>query len=194
MATPFKLQVQGLVQLQKRLNAVPVKVKKEVGGEIMDGARRINAKQVRLAPTDEGGIKQSTTIKKVHELEIELVSPKHYTPFLEFGTKRRVRVPSELQEYAKQFNIKGPNIGFEAFLKIITAWVRRKGIAGRFSVKSRRRLGSKVDKQQEDEAAAFPIAMSILRHGVKPHPFFFQPFIEERESIINNIKRVLDDI
>lgn len=194
MATPFKLQVQGLVQLEKRLSAVPGKVKKEVGGEIMDGARRINAKQVRLAPTDEGGIKQSTTIKKVNELETELVSPKHYTPFMEFGTKRRARVPAELQEYAKQFNVKGPSIGFEAFFQIILDWVHRKGIAGRFNIKSKRRLGSKNQQLQEDFEVAWPIALSILKKGVKPHPFFFQPFIEERESIVNNIKRVLDNI
>lgn len=194
MATQFKIDIKGLDQLQKRLNNIPAKLKKEVGGEIADGARRINGKQLRLAPVDEGGIRQSTTIKKVNELEVELVSSKHYTPFMEFGTKRRTRIPAELQEYAKQFNLKGPNIGFEAFLRIITAWVRRKGIAGRFSVKTRRRLGSKADKQQEDEAAAYPIALSILRHGVKPHPFFFQPFIDEREAIVKNIKKVLNDI
>lgn len=194
MATPFKLEVKGLVQLQKRLNTIPAKIKKEVGGEIMDGARRINTKQVRLAPVDEGGIRQSTTVKKVNELETELVSPKHYTPFMEFGTKSRARIPSELQEYAKQFNLKGPNIGFDAFFLIILAWVRRKGIAGRFSVKTKRRVGSKNQQLVEDFEVAWPIAMSILRKGVHPHPFFFQPFIEERESIVNKIKIVLNSI
>lgn len=194
MATPFKIDVRGIDQLKKRLREAPAKVRKEISGEIQDGARRINGKQLRLAPTDEGGIKQSTTVKKVNELEVELVSSKHYTPFMEFGTKRRVRIPAELQEYAKQFNLKGPNIGFDAFLKIITAWVRRKGIAGRFSVKTRRRLGSKAIKEQEDKSAAYPIALSILRYGVHPHPFFFQPFVDERDTIIKNVKRVLEDI
>lgn len=173
MAGTFKFEVKGLSQLEKRLKSASAKVKKEVGGELLDGARRINAKQLRLAPVDEGGLKQATIYKKVHELHIDLTSSKHYTPFVEFGTKTKVRVPSELQEYAKQFNVKGPNIGFDAFLKIITDWVRRKGI---------------------NEAAAYPIAISILRHGVKPHPFFFQPFFEERETIVKNVANVLNNI
>lgn len=194
MAGTFKFEIKGFDKLQKRLNAVPTKLRKEVGAEIHDGAKRINAKQLRLVPVDEGGIKQSTDIKKINELNIELTSSKHYVPFMEFGTKRRIRVPSELTAYAAQFKQSGPKITFEEFLKIITAWVHRKGIAGRFSVKTKRRLGSKANQQTEDEQTAYPIALSILRHGVKPHPFFFQPFFDERESIVKNIEKVLKDI
>lgn len=194
MAGTFKFEIKGLDKLQKRLNTLPTKVKKEVGAEIQDGARRINAKQLRLAPVDEGGLKQATVAKKVNEFQVELTASKHYTPFMEFGTKRRARIPAELTSYAAQFKQTGPNIGFDAFLKIITAWVRRKGIAGRYSTKTRRRLGSATSKQSEDEQVAYPIALSILRHGVKPHPFFFQPFFDERETIVKNVEKVLKDI
>lgn len=194
MAGTFKFEIKGLVQLEKRLKAVPAKIKKEVGAEIQDGGRRINAKQLRLVPVDEGGIKQSTDVKKVNELNIELTSSKHYAPFMEFGTKRRVHIPAELTSYAAQFKQSGPKIGLEEFLKIITAWVHRKGIAGRYSTKTRRRLGSATSKQSEDEQVAYPIALSILRHGVKPHPFFFQPFFDEKESIIKNVEKVLKGI
>lgn len=190
----FKFEIKGLVQLEKRLKAVPAKIKKEVGAEIQDGGRRINAKQLRLVPVDEGGLKQANVVKKVSELQIDLTNSKHYTPFMEFGTKRRARIPAELTSYAAQFKQTGPNIGFDAFLKIITAWVRRKGIAGRYSTKTRRRLGSATSKQSEDEQAAYPIALSILRHGVKPHPFFFQSFFDEKESIIKNVEKVLKGI
>lgn len=194
MTPPFKLEIQGLVKLQKGLNGIPAKLKKEVGGEIKDGARRINAKQVRLAPVDEGGIRQSTTVKKVSELETELLSPKKYTPFMEFGTKKRIQIPPELQEYAKQFNLKGPNIGFDAFFKIILDWVHRKGIAGRFSTKTRKRVGNKNAQLQEDFDAAWPIALSILKKGVHPHPFFFKPFLEEQDTIVKNIQKILEDL
>lgn len=194
MAGTFKFEIKGFHKLQKRLNAVPAKVRKEVGAEIQDGGRRINAKQLRLAPVDEGGIKQSTVAKKANELNIELTSSKHYVPFMEFGTKRRVRVPSELTVYAAQFKQSGPKITFDEFLKIITDWVRRKGIAAKRSEKTGRRLGSKANQQSEDEKAAYPIALSILRHGVKPHPFFFQPFFDERDGIVKNVEKVLKDI
>lgn len=199
MAQTFKFEIKGLDKLQKRLSTLPTKLRKEVGAEIQDGGRRINAKQLRLVPVDEGGIKQSTVTKKVNELNIELTSSKHYVPFMEFGTKRRVRIPAELTSYAAQFKQSGPKIDFDEFLKIIAAWVRRKGldsrtaITGRYSTKTKRRLGSKATQATEDEQAAYPIALSILRHGVKPHPFFFQPFFDERESIVKNVEKVLKD-
>jgi hypothetical protein len=173
MAGTFKFEIKGLAQLERRLKSMPSNIKKEVGGEIQDGARRINGKQLRLVPVDEGGIKQSTITRKVSDLEVELLSSKRYAPFMEFGTKKRVRVPVEVQEFAVQFNVNGPKIGFDAFLKIITAWASRKGI---------------------NPKAAYPIALSILRHGVKSHPFFFDPFFSERDAIIKNVETVLKDI
>jgi HK97 gp10 family phage protein len=169
----FKFEIKGFDQLQKRLGNLPAKLRKEVGGEIQDGARRINAKQVRLVPVDEGGIKQSTTTQKISELEVSITSSKRYAPFMEFGTKRRVLIPAEVQEFAAQFNVKGPKIGFEAFLNIITVWAQRKGI---------------------EDKAAYPIAISILRHGVKPHPFFFQPFFDEKDIIVKHVENVLKDL
>jgi hypothetical protein len=190
----FNFDIKGLYQLQKRLNAVPVKVKREVGAEILDGARRINGKQLRLVPVDEGGLKQATGYKKTNDLKTELIANKQNAPFMEFGTKKKVRIPPELQDFAKQFNLKGPQIGFDAFFNIILDWVHRKGIAGRFSIKTKRRVGSKAKQLEEDFDTAWPIALNILKNGVNPHPFFFQPFFEEREQIIKNVEKVLKDI
>lgn len=194
MAKPFTITIQGLDKLQKQMQTASAKLKKEIGGELKDSASRINAKQIRLAPVDEGGLKQATIVKKVFELSYELLASKQYTPFMEFGTKKKARIPTELQDYAKQFNLKGPNIGFDAFLKTIAAWVRRKGISGRYSVKTRRRVGGKSDQAIEDLSVAYPIAVSILRNGVSPHPFFFAPYFEEQPKIIERVKKILDDI
>lgn len=194
MSKMFTLNVQGISQFTKKLNSLPAKMQKEVAGEIEDSARKINSKQLRLAPVDEGGLKQATNYKKAKPLEFELFSGKHYAPFMEFGTKTRIKIPPEVQDYAKQFNLKGPNIGFEAFFLIILDWVKRKGIAGRFSTKTRKRLGTKNQQLQEDFSAAWPIALSILRKGVHPHPFFFQPYFEERKALVDNVKKIVEDI
>lgn len=188
------LKVQGISQFQKKLNGLPAKLQKEVAGEIEDSARKVNAKQIRLVPVDEGGIKQSTGYKKTKPLETELFSNKVYTPFMEFGTKSRASIPAELTAYAKQFNKKGPKLTFEEFLKIITDWVRRKGIAGTYSVKTKRRLGSKTTKADEDSQAAYPIAVSILNKGVHPHPFFFQPFFDERKALVERVRKIVEGV
>lgn len=194
MAKPFTIDIKGLGNVQKKIKSLPEKLQKEVSGEIEAATREINARQLRLVPVDEGGLKQQTGIKKVNPLEWELFSAKLYSPFMEFGTKTKARIPAELTDFAAQFKQSGPKIGFDAFLKIIAAWVRRKGIAGRFSVKTRRRLGSKATQQTEDEAAAYPIAISILRKGIHPHPFFFPPYFLVRKDLINNIKKIVDSI
>jgi hypothetical protein len=194
MAKNFSFKIQGIDQLQRKLATVPVKLQKEVGGEIEDSARKINSKQLRLVPIDEGGIKQATGYRKTKPLEFELFSGKQYTPFMEFGTKSRKQIPAELQDYAKQFNFKGPKIGFDAFFQIILAWVHRKGIAGRFSTKTRKRVGAKSKQLEEDFDVAWPIALSILKKGVHPHPFFFQPFFEERKALVDRVSKIIDDI
>lgn len=194
MSKLFTLKVQGISQFQKKLNDLPVKVQKEVAGEIEDSARKINGKQVRLVPIDEGGLKQGIGYKKVTPLNYELFSSKHYSPFMEFGTKSRKIIPAELQDYAKQFNLKGPKIGFDAFFQIILDWVHRKGIAGRFSTKTRKRLGSKNSQLEEDFDVAWPIALSILKKGVHPHPFFFRPFFDERKELVDRVRKIVEDI
>lgn len=173
MANKFTFEIQGLDKLTNKIKNLPAKLQKEIGGEIEDSARKINSKQLRLVPVDEGGIKQSTGVNKNNITEFELFSGKFYAPFMEFGTKKKANVPAELQEYASQFKGNGPSIGFKAFLNIIKAWIRRKGI---------------------DEKAAYPIAIKILREGVNPHPFFFQPFFDERKALIVQIKRIVDNI
>lgn len=194
MAKPFNLNIKGDAQLRRRMSGIPAKLKKEVEGEIEDSARKINAKQLRLVPVDEGGLKQTTGYKKVKPLEFELFSGKHYAPFREFGTKSRKKIPAELQDYAKQFNLKGPNIGFDAFFQIILDWVHRKGIAGRFSVKTKRRVGTKNQQLEEDFDVAWPIALSILKKGTHPQPFFFQPFFDERKALIEKVRKIVENV
>lgn len=194
MSKMFTLKVQGITQFQKKLKDLPAKVQKEVAGEIEDSARKINAKQVRLVPVDEGGLKQSIGYRKAQPLQYEIFASKHYAPFREFGTKSRKQIPPELQDYAKQFNLKGPNIGFDAFFQIILDWVHRKGIAGRFSVKTRRRLGNKNQQLAEDYDVAWPIALSILRKGTHPQPFFFKPFFDERKALVERVQKIIDSV
>jgi hypothetical protein len=173
---------------------LPTHLQKQIAGEIEDSARKINGKQLRLVPVDEGGLKQGIGFKKANPLTFELFSSKHYSPFREFGTKSRKQIPAELQDYAKQFNLKGPNIGFDAFFLIILDWVHRKGIAGRFNVKSKRRIGSKSKQTEEDFDVAWPIALSILKKGTHPQPFFFQPFFDERKALVERVRKIVEGV
>lgn len=195
MAKSFNLEIEGLEKLQQKLNKLPAKITKLIDLEIDAGAKEINAGQLRLVPVDEGRLKQSLSVAKTKNLEREIVTNAFYAPYIEFGTKSQVSVPSELTAFAAQFKGgTGAKGSFDDFLLVILDWVHRKGIAGRFSTKSKRRVGNKNTQLQEDFEAAFPIALSILRKGIKPHPFFFPPFLIEKPKIINNIAQVINNL
>jgi len=54
----------------------------------------------------------------------------------------------------------------------ISSWVRTKGLSGRYSIKTRRRLGAPLKQQAEDRALAWAIAKKISRKGTKGIKFF----------------------
>lgn len=54
----------------------------------------------------------------------------------------------------------------------IAKWVRLKKLAGRYSVKSKKRLGGKRTQYEEDRALAWAIAIKISRKGTKGIKFF----------------------
>jgi hypothetical protein len=107
-----------------------------------------------------------------------------YSAYLEWGTKSKVDVPADLQQYAQQFRGKGKPS--HDFFEMILAWVNRTGIAGRFSTKTRQKLNSKADKEREYQAAR-AIYYSILKHGIKAHPFFFK----HRAVVYKNLQKRL---
>lgn len=85
-----------------------------------------------------------------------------YGAFQEFGTGARVQVPTELQDVAS--SLKGYSSGnFSDFLKSIEEWCQRKGI---------------------DKKAAWVIAVSILKRGLDPQPFFYPAYVNNKDKIL----------
>jgi hypothetical protein len=93
-----------------------------------------------------------------------------YAAFLEFGTRKYAAqyvasLPADWKSYAATF--KGSSGGsFDELLKAIMGWVKRKGI---------------------DSDAAYPIALKIIREGIKPKPFLYP-------AINANLKQLQDDL
>ena len=91
-----------------------------------------------------------------------------YAPYVEFGTKRKVRVPAGYSKFAEQF--KGSRGGsFQQLLKAIAKWVKRKGI---------------------DPKAVFPIALSIAKNGIQARPFLIPAFESERQPLLQRLKKI----
>lgn len=176
----FNVQVKGLASLQKQIETASEKVKEVCTQEVQAAGQDWVAGAVRDAPVDQGALKGSISFKQsdTHTaagslISVEIVAQKFYAPFVEFGTKGKYTPIPGTEEIAAQF--KGYKGGdFMELLRMIVLWVRRKGIAGTYSIKTQRRTGSKIKQFAEDYSAAWPIALSILRNGINPHPYFFK--------------------
>lgn len=187
MAT-FKVTVKGLNGLQATLAATTSEIRAIISQEVEAAAQQWRSLAVKDAPVDQGTLKGAISYRMESEYIAEIVCQVFYAPFMEFGTKGKYRPIPGTEQIAQQFKgFKGGD--FQTFLRNILKWVRRKGLAGRFSVKTRRRVGNKAVQQVEDLSVAWPIAMSILKNGVKPHPFFFKQQEVVWPKMLRNMER-----
>lgn len=187
------INIIGINNFLERFKKAPQAIKQEVGRELKDGADRIAAGAIRDAPVDEGGLRRGISAAKDNELLYRVVSAAKYSPFIEWGTRRRVSVPGALASYAAGFKGRGEGSA-EEFQKAILGWVRRKGIrfdsAGKF--KSGKRKGN--NKQLTFEQTAMIIWLYLSFRGIKPQPFFFKNLDKERPIITGKVAAALNRV
>jgi len=138
------------------------------------------------APEDEGLLKGSIRQDQIR-LGTQISVGVDYAAYLEFGTRKFAAqyvssLPADWRQVAAR--AKGGRGGtFEEMVLRITEWVRRKGlgtgfagpigVTGTYSVKSRRRTGSKDVQAQQNKQAAYAIALKILREGIPAQPYLY---------------------
>ncbi len=199
----FTIDITG--DFEGKLNNLEEKVKKIVDEELNAFGLDTVAMAKTLAPVDEGFLRNSITFEK-QPLSVEVVVAANYAAYLEFGTRSFAAayvssLPPDWQEFAAKF--KGGGGGtFQEFVMRLTEWVHRKGlgaggpgkpigVTGTYSIKTGKRTGNKVTQANEDKSAAYRIALSILRKGIRPHPFLFPAVELNKEKLITNLKAVI---
>jgi len=186
----FKVSIKGLAEFKKEIATASKQIKEIVSAEVQAAGAEFVSLARRDVPVDQGALKGSISYFMQNDLSAVIVAQKFYAPFIEFGTKGKYTPIPGTEDIAAQF--KGYKGGdFMELLRMIVRWVNRKGITGRYSVKTRKRVGSKIDRLAEDYAAAWPIALSILKNGIKPHPFFFKQMEVVWPKMVNNIEKAL---
>lgn len=194
MAFNASIRIEGAEGLQKFLANLPQEIAEEVDAVFEAGAMKVAQIAKQNAPKDEGIIANSISHKQAALMKWEVVSPRKYAVFQEFGTKKYKQIPAGLEGVANSY-VKGEGGTFADLLKNITAWVKRKGISGTYSVKTRRRTGSQKNGQRmiEDLEVAYPIALNIARNGLKPKPSFFPAFNQVKPEIIQQTKQAISN-
>jgi hypothetical protein len=151
------------------MGAIPDAVSQELDAEMAVIANEFVNRAVQDAPVDQGVLKNSITFYQESLMNWKIVSGANYSAYVEFGTRSKVQVPSDVQDYASVFQGQGTGSA-KSFFDSIKDWVKRKGI---------------------DEKAAYPIAISILRQGVNPHPYFFKQLPQAQVDINRNLSAVV---
>ena len=165
---PNTITISGFKEFGDKLNKLAAEFPQDLDDAARDAADSWAKLADRSAPIDMGKLHGGINISQQKEGVWDVNSPKEYSPYMEWGTKTYVSVPAELQTYAARF--KGAGTGTNP-KELIYAWVLRKG------------LGAK---------AQWPIFISIMKKGVRPHPFFFihMPTIEKQ--LLDDLKQMIE--
>lgn len=163
----FKAEIKGLDSLLKKLEKFPKELQEQINEEMEDFCRRVVEKAKGRVPINIATLAQSIRYEPIQN-GFAIIAGTNYAAFVEFGTRTYVKIPPEITGYASTFSGKvGGN--FDMFLKNIRDWCRNKGI---------------------DEKVAYPIAVSILRKGIKPQPYFFNSYFEEKKILERNLQNL----
>jgi len=73
----------------------------------------------------------------------------------------------------------------------ILDWVKKKGLAGTYSIKTKKRSGNKAARDSQDKSVAYAIRNSIGAKGTRPHPFLRPAFERERVKFKEAMKRII---
>jgi HK97 gp10 family phage protein len=166
---PNTVILKGWKEFENKLNSLPKQLEKEVDFAVEDAAGLWEQKAKQDAPVDQGRLKQQISRKRVAAMNWEVVSPAEHSAWLEWGTKSKVRVPSDIAQYAAQF--RGGGSGGGNAKTMIYAWMNRVGIP---------------------PEAQWAVFISIIVNGITPHPYFFiqRPFVQAQ--LDSDIKQILN--
>jgi hypothetical protein len=176
----FKANVIGLDAYRKAIETAKKDVQAQVANEIRASAMEFEQLAKRNAANnggDQGGLQKSIGHRQIDAFNYEVFAGISYAPFIEFGTKKKVRVEPGFEDVAAQFRGQ-KGTGTLTLLEAIKAWVKRKGIA----------------KGKAADQAAFNIARSIYRNGISPKPFFYKNVAPVRTNLLTRIKAIVDGI
>lgn len=184
----------GIKGFERLIKEMPDKVSDVLNASALE----IEAKAKRAAPADRGLLRQTISADITKSLKKHITSHAPYSAYVEFGTGKFAAqyvatLPSNYQAFAAQFRGGGGG-GFKEFIRLLAEWVKRKGITGTYSVKTRRRTGNRAARQSEDLSVAYAIAISILRNGIHPHPFMIPALIAQEPKIKRDMQTLLNKL
>jgi hypothetical protein len=170
----LELKLKNIDKVFENIKSYPEDLKKVINNEFKAfGIGTVNDAK-RLASVNEGFLRNNISSNS-SDLKVSISVNVDYAAYLEFGTKSFAAsyvslLPPDWQTFAAEYKGRGGG-SFKEFVMNITEWVRLKGI---------------------DIKAAYPIALKILKTGIRPHPYLLPAFEKNKIELIKNLKAQLN--
>ena len=161
----FALDISGIKEIENAIKKIDEKATKGLSAELDSSSKTIAKVAKRNAPGNIGRLRGSITFDVGNQLFKSVFSTVEYAPYVEFGTRGKVRVPTGYEAFAAQFKSSG-NKGKDLW-KAIEFWVKRKGINPKLT---------------------FVIFRSIMRNGIPPQPFMIPAYEKEKPELLKRLK------
>jgi hypothetical protein len=186
------ITISGLADVLRDIDKYEAKVQALIQAELKASAQVIVRNQKREAAKDVGALAGGINYKEVNPTLFELFSQMQHSAFIEFGTRRRVKIPPEVQKLGIQIKYEKQSGTAEQALKAITAWVKRKGIRydSAATFKSGKNKGK--NKRLSVEQTAWLIYHFIMINGIKPRPFFFPALLAETPLLQKRLELIIN--
>lgn len=190
----LNVSLEGFDKLKGSLDRKIRQLPMAMADELNEWANGTSKMAKELCPKDEGHLAGGIipVYATTKNLKAEVTVAVNYGAFVEFGTKRYAAayvatLPQEWRDFAGQF--KGRSGGtMSEFVQAIMAWVQRKGIGG-----TRTKSGNVSQSRGSHDSmqqAAYGIALHILRHGIKPHPYLWPASRYYNYVLTQNLKKL----
>lgn len=172
MSDSFKVDMSSFDEIGRRLDQATAAMREVIDAELQDGCNAIAAEAKQRAPADDGILRNAIGVDKDAEMVYTVFCRVLYAAFVEFGTRVNVEVPPGLEQFAMQYKGLNPPSNLTA-KEAIFEWCKHKGI---------------------EEQYWYPIFVTIMVKGIKPHPFFFPALQRQLPIMRDRIARVLSSI
>jgi HK97 gp10 family phage protein len=169
------IQVKGVDALINSLNKKSQSMTADIQAELNDWADNVatDAKQlVASNSSNEGNLLRS--ISPIYgQMKVTVAVSASYGAYIEFGTRKYAAqyvgsLPKEWKDMASQSE--GRTGGtFKQFIESLKEWARKKGVP---------------------ENMVYPIALRILRDGIRPRPFLYPAVNKNTPKFLANIKKL----
>jgi hypothetical protein len=175
----IKLEVKGLDALIKKYQNVSDSLLKDVQSELNAWADDVatDAKmQLSRGASNTGRLQNSVTPEYLN-MKAGVKASAFYASYIEFGTRKFAAnyvggLPKEWKQIAEMSKL-GTGGTFIEMVVSIRQWLKDRGL---------------------DEKLAYPVALKILRNGIRPQPFLYPAVNKNNPELIKNLNNLFKDL